>query len=652
MISPAMCWPVNQISEPAAILARSSGFANTYEIAPIVTAFPNLPRQLGAGGPAIVRVPDGLLAIRRVGRYRTVVITPDNRRCRLPTSVVIESAATVAPAVITEVDKVLDLAGLRPGRRRQVVRGALIDARLVDQRIDAGWMVRPTATAPWHRLVRSVHLGRWIVVLVLAHLATYALFLATFAVVGGAAARGDLRASTVSAGSLLLLAAVPMRMTATWSAGQITMGVGGLIKRRLHAGIVNVEPDEMRHHGAGHFLALVLEAEAVETLFLTGGHAALIAIVELIAASVAIAAGIRAPALIGLLVVWVAVAMVVARCYLRRRSVWTDARAELTGGLVEQMTGHRTRLAQEGPSLYDTSAEEATIGDYDEVATAMDRPAIWLRGGLARSWMLVGLGVLVLPGNDGADPARLAAAFGGLLLAFHALDSLVISAGSLTDATVAWRRVSAILRPRRAPQPDRSPAIAGDPGYGKVEFAGIEFDYGGRSVLRAVDFTIHPGDRVLIEGPSGAGKSTLAALLGGLRQPCAGLTSGINGVGLVPQFHENHILSASLAFNLLVGRQWPPTDDDLIAAWQVCEELGLGELLARMPAGIEQPVGECGWQLSHGERSRIFIARALLQRAPVLVLDESFAALDPAALRQTVAAVLGRAKTVIAIAHE
>ena len=54
MISPAMCWPLDQISEPAAILARSSGFADTYEIAPIVTAFPNLPRQLREIGRAHV----------------------------------------------------------------------------------------------------------------------------------------------------------------------------------------------------------------------------------------------------------------------------------------------------------------------------------------------------------------------------------------------------------------------------------------------------------------------------------------------------------------------------------------------------------------------------------------------------------------------
>ena len=86
-------------------------------------------------------------------------------------------------------------------------------------------------------------------------------------------------------------------------------------------------------------------------------------------------------------------------------------------------------------------------------------------------------------------------------------------------------------------------------------------------------------------------------------------------------------------------------------ARQLCEELGLGELLARMPSGLMQMVGETGWQLSHGERSRIFLARALLQDAPLTLLDESFAALDPKTLELCLQCTLGRAKTLVVIAH-
>jgi ABC-type multidrug transport system fused ATPase/permease subunit len=107
----------------------------------------------------------------------------------------------------------------------------------------------------------------------------------------------------------------------------------------------------------------------------------------------------------------------------------------------------------------------------------------------------------------------------------------------------------------------------------------------------------------------------------------------------------------TFAFNLLMGREWPPRPADLEEAAEVCRELGLGPLLDRMPAGLQQMVGESGWQLSHGEKSRLYIARALLQRAELVVLDESFAALDPESLRQALHCVLGRARTLMVIAH-
>jgi ATP-binding cassette subfamily B protein len=118
-----------------------------------------------------------------------------------------------------------------------------------------------------------------------------------------------------------------------------------------------------------------------------------------------------------------------------------------------------------------------------------------------------------------------------------------------------------------------------------------------------------------------------------------------------PQFHENHVLSGSVAFNLLMGREWPPRAEALAEAQALCEELGLGALLSRMPAGLQQRIGETGWQLSHGERSRLFLARALLQRAPLTVLDESFAALDPQTLARCLACARRHAQGLMVIAH-
>jgi len=82
----------------------------------------------------------------------------------------------------------------------------------------------------------------------------------------------------------------------------------------------------------------------------------------------------------------------------------------------------------------------------------------------------------------------------------------------------------------------------------------------------------------------------------------------VKGEDFRHQFHENHVFTGTFAFNLLMGRAWLPRQEDLIEAEALCRELGLSELLDRMPAGLMQMVGETGWRLSHGERSRLFLA--------------------------------------------
>jgi ATP-binding cassette subfamily B protein len=89
--------------------------------------------------------------------------------------------------------------------------------------------------------------------------------------------------------------------------------------------------------------------------------------------------------------------------------------------------------------------------------------------------------------------------------------------------------------------------------------------------------------------------------------------------------------------------------EDLEEADRVCRGLGLGDLLDRMPAGLFQMVGETGWQLSHGERSRLYIARALLQRADLVILDESFGQIDPESLLECLRYVSDRGRTLLVV---
>ena len=111
------------------------------------------------------------------------------------------------------------------------------------------------------------------------------------------------------------------------------------------------------------------------------------------------------------------------------------------------------------------------------------------------------------------------------------------------------------------------------------------------------------------------------------------------------------MLANTFMFNLLMGRRWPPRIEDVQLAIAVCEQLGLGPLLERMPAGMQQSVGESGWQLSHGERSRLFLARALLQGGELVILDESLAALDPDNQALALECAWDRAGTLLVIAH-
>jgi ABC-type bacteriocin/lantibiotic exporter with double-glycine peptidase domain len=185
-----------------------------------------------------------------------------------------------------------------------------------------------------------------------------------------------------------------------------------------------------------------------------------------------------------------------------------------------------------------------------------------------------------------------------------------------------------------------------------------------RAVLENCSLKVAHGDRILLEGPSGGGKSTLVSLLTGLRAPDAGVlllrgldrvTFGLSGwrkrVAAAPQFHENHILAGSFGYNLLLGRDWPVSPAVLEEAKSVCRELGLDELIAKMPSGLDEMIGETGWQLSHGEKSRLYIARTLLQRVELVILDESFASLDPETMGVAVRCVLEHAPSVLVVSH-
>jgi ATP-binding cassette subfamily B protein len=345
----------------------------------------------------------------------------------------------------------------------------------------------------------------------------------------------------------------------------------------------------------------------------------------------------------------------------------------MTHQLVERMVGHRTSLAQEWPSRRE-AREDQIINDYAQYSHHMDRSIVPVVAGIPTGWMLIGiLGLAPAFVSGAGSSAALAIGFGGVMLANRALGGISGGISSLASALISWKQVGPLFHAAvgttvkepflTAAQIDGS-NVAGERAK-LIDASNLVFRYRpqGDPVLCGVDLSINRGERILLEGSSGGGKSTLAAMLVGLRTPNSGLLlmNGLDRHTLgdgwhrlateAPQFHENHILSGTLGFNLLMGRNWPATDDELREARELCVELGLGELLERMPSGMMQMVGETGWQLSHGERSRIFLARALLQNTQLTILDESFAALDPQTLEKCLNCAFKRARTLVVIAH-
>jgi len=371
--------------------------------------------------------------------------------------------------------------------------------------------------------------------------------------------------------------------------------------------------------------------------------------------------------LVLLLAVWMAIAALATWRYARERARWTEARLALTHATVEQMTGHRTRLAQEPPERRHKDEDEA-LERYHQISARMDLWGMAVSAAIPNGWLITGLAGLLPAFLRNANSSELAAGLGGILLAHQALRHMSSGAAQLVGAGISWKSVAPLFQAAASRLRSRhsDTCSMAEPVRTVLDASDLSFRYrdAGRPVLENVDLRIEQGDWILLEGASGGGKSTLVSLLTGLREPSAGLltSGGLDRHALgedawrrrfasAPQYHENHLLTGSLAFNLLLGRAWPPAPEDLAEANSVCRELGLGPLLDRMPGGLHQVVGDTGWQLSQGERSRVFLARALLQRSEMVILDESFAALDPENLRQSMECTLKRAKTLLVVAH-
>ena len=647
-------WPAHQLGQAVGELARAAGLSEIsaangdgieeaaaalgLEAEEVFSTYADFETDLRFLGPALLRVGDsGFLAILKSSGRKIRLVTPAGIRS-LPIQHIRDAVcgpweAPEEPAIEALLDRVKT-----PTARRKKVRAFLLREHLGSTRIRGLWLLRLTPDAPFRRQLRVARVQQRVLGLAALHAVQYSLWIVSWWILGAAALSGHLERGWFLAWCLLLATLIPCRLWITWLQGTSAIIAGGVLKQRLFFGALHLHPDAIRHQGVGQLLGRVIESEAVESLALGGGFQALLALVEILLSAVVLSLGGSGAVLVPGLMLILFVLAVLGWLWLRRYGAWTETRLAMTHDLVENMIGHRTRLAQQPPEQWHTEEDE-TLAGYAAQSRRLDRVMTWLVE-MPRVWL-----VLALASMSGSGSAR-AVTLGGALLAFRALRRLTISLSQVLAAYVAAGRVAPLFRSR--PEPRLRPSTGGL----LVDARAIAFRYPGRAeaVLEDCSLQIAPRERIVLEGPSGGGKSTLASLLTGLRAAGSGSLQ-VGAIAAAPQFHDNHVLTETFAFNALMARNRIPEPAEIAEAEALCRELGLGQLLERMPAGMLQLVGESGWQLSHGERSRLYIARALLQRADLLLLDESFAALDPENLNLVLECVLRHAPSVLVIAH-
>ncbi|WP_182111535.1 thiol reductant ABC exporter subunit CydC [Actinotalea sp. JY-7876] len=320
-----------------------------------------------------------------------------------------------------------------------------------------------------------------------------------------------------------------------------------------------------------------------------------------------------------------------------------DARARVAEETMTLLQGaDELRVAGRVPTLL----ERLRRSDAD-LAAATDRAAARAAGGAALGPLATGLAVLgaVVLGTAATTsgvlaPVELAVVVLTPLAAFEATGLLPAAAVQLLRSRRAAARLVALLDDADPSPEEAPPAAAAVPDGGPLlEARGLACGWPGRPVACAgVDLVLHAGDRVAVVGPSGAGKTTLLLTLAGLLPPRAGsVRTGGRDLAALPRAEaagvvvvtteDAHVFDTTVLENLRVARGdvTPAQAGDALAA------VGLGAWLAALPDGLDTMLGSGGARVSGGERRRLLVARALLSRAPVLLLDEPAEHLDDGA---------------------
>jgi thiol reductant ABC exporter CydC subunit len=442
----------------------------------------------------------------------------------------------------------------------------------------------------------------------------------------------------------------------------------GRIRARVYERIEPLAPGRLEAYRRGDLLArMVGDVDTLQGLYVrallpgavalvVGAACILVAALILPAAAAILAGGLLVA---GVPLPWLSARL--ARAVGRRQAV---ARGTLTAELVELLRG--------APELVVFGQEERTLARVRELDVALARlgrrDALVAGLGDALTILVAGLtvtGVLAVAVSATAagslDPVLVATLALLALASFDAVTPLAPAARELSSTLASGRRVLEVI--------DRAPAVRepelpvpAPPRRAPVRLEGVtaRYDPVEEPVLRDLDLELAPGRKVALVGPSGAGKTTVTRLLLRFLDPERGrVTIGGRDVREYAQAdvrrhfaiagQESYLFDSTIRENLRLARP-EATDAEL---WAVLLLARLDAWVASLPGGLDARVGEEGSRLSGGQRQRLTLARALLTEAPVLVLDEPTAHLDPetatAVMDDVLAAAAGR--TVLLITH-
>ncbi|MEU8536341.1 ABC transporter ATP-binding protein [Streptomyces parvulus] len=236
------------------------------------------------------------------------------------------------------------------------------------------------------------------------------------------------------------------------------------------------------------------------------------------------------------------------------------------------------------------------------------------------------------------------------------LDEVLMRTEQLQAGAASFARVEGLARAPRSAA-DGSAVPADD----RIDARGVRYAYErGGEVLRGVDLTVRPGERLAVVGPSGAGKTTLSRLLAGVDAPTEGSVTvgGVPVVALGPErlrrqvvlvTQEHHVFLGTVRDNLLIAE--PGAGDGEL--WAALAAVGAEPWVRELPGGLDADLGAKGHRTDGSQAQQLALARVVLADPHTLILDEATALLDPTTARHTeqaLAAVL-KGRTVIAIAH-